>query len=305
MSATDGAGITGPGSSLVSGGAGMAEREVGAPRAGRRLGAGVLLLALGSGAVDAFSFAGLGAVFASVMTGNLVLLGIAVVHAHADAALAAASAVAAYVAGVYGAAAWFRHGAHPAGTRRLPPRPRAARQGRHDGGTAAGARSTAPPAEPRPSPDEAGPGRARWGADGAAVPVRAAGPERLPQALLAVAAAQAGVLGLWAAAGGHPGRAAQLALLALSALGMGVQSAGVNTLRLTGAATTYLTGTLTTLTTELATSGVPSIMRRRFGVLAAALAGAGLDAVLLAWARPVAPALPLAATLAVLLLAPR
>jgi hypothetical protein len=43
-------------------------------------------------------------------------------------------------------------------------------------------------------------------------------------------------------------------------------------------------------------------MRRRFAVLAAALTGAGMDAILLAWARPAAPALPLAATVAVVLL---
>lgn len=102
--------------------------------------------------------------------------------------------------------------------------------------------------------------------------------------------------------GGAPRRGAQFLLLALSAFAMGVQSATVNTLPLAGAATTYLTGTLTTLTTELATSGVPSTMRRRFAVLAAALAGAGLDAVLLTWARPAAPALPLAATLTVVAL---
>jgi uncharacterized membrane protein YoaK (UPF0700 family) len=114
--------------------------------------------------------------------------------------------------------------------------------------------------------------------------------------------AQALTLAGWLGSGGHPKETAKLALLVLSAFAMGVQSAGVNTLPLSGAATTYLTGTLTTLTTELATSGVPSTMRRRFAVLAAALGGAGLDAVLLTWVRPAAPALPLAATLAVAVL---
>jgi uncharacterized membrane protein YoaK (UPF0700 family) len=114
--------------------------------------------------------------------------------------------------------------------------------------------------------------------------------------------AQALTLAGWLGSGGHPRETVQILLLALSAFAMGVQSAGVNTLPLAGAATTYLTGTLTTLTTELATSGVPSTMRRRFAVLAAALAGAGLDAVLLTWARPAAPALPLTATLLVVVL---
>lgn len=127
-------------------------------------------------------------------------------------------------------------------------------------------------------------------------------PGQVRRALVLVPFAQALALVGWVGSGGHPQATAQILLLVLSAFAMGVQSAGVNTLPLAGAATTYLTGTLTTLTTELATSGVPSTMRRRFAVLAAALAGAGLDAVLLTWARPAAPALPLAATLAVVLL---
>jgi uncharacterized membrane protein YoaK (UPF0700 family) len=127
----------------------------------------------------------------------------------------------------------------------------------------------------------------------------------LRRALTAVPAAQVTVLAVWLASGGHPAKAAQIGLLGLSAFAMGVQSAGVNTLPLTGAATTYLTGTLTTLTTELATSGVPTTMRRRFAVLAAALTGAALNAALLTWLRPVAPALPLVATLTVLVLLAR
>ena len=124
-------------------------------------------------------------------------------------------------------------------------------------------------------------------------------PGRVRATLSVVPVVQAAMLAGWLAYGTHPGGAARLGLLALSAFAMGVQSAGVNTLPLSGAATTYLTGTLTTLTTELATSGTPATMRRRFAVLAAALAGAGLDAVLLTWARPAAAALPLAATLTV------
>jgi uncharacterized membrane protein YoaK (UPF0700 family) len=200
-----------------------------------RLRTAVIVLALGSGAMDAFSFGALGAVFASVMTGNLVVLGVATVQARLDPALSAGVAITAYIAGVFGAASWLRH----------------------------------------------------------------AGAEPWRDAFRAVPVVQAAVLAGWLGSGGRPGDAAQVVLLALAALAMGVQSAGVNTLPITGGATTYLTGTLTTLTSELATSGVPSIMRLRFGVLAAALAGAGLDAVLITWARPAAPALPLAATLGV------
>jgi uncharacterized membrane protein YoaK (UPF0700 family) len=211
----------------------------------------VILLAMSSGAVDALSFAGLGAVFASVMTGNLVLLGVAVAQTRLDPALPAATAIAAYVAGVLGAASWLRRADRPLA--RAP-----------------------------------GPGRPEWSL-------------RLRRTLIVVPVAQAAVLAGWLASGGHPGQTVRLLLLAPSAFAMGVQSTGVNTLPLTGAATTYLTGTLTTLTTELATSGVPSAMRRRLSVLAAALAGAVLDAVLLMWARPAAPVLPLAATASVLL----
>jgi uncharacterized membrane protein YoaK (UPF0700 family) len=217
-----------------------------------RLTAAVILLALSSGAVDALSFIGLGAVFASVMTGNLVLLGVAVVHTRLGPALSAATAIAAYVVGVLGAAAWLH-------------------------------RSPAPPLR------DTGPGRPEWYG-------------RLRRALTAVPAAQALVLAGWLASGGRPGDTARLLLLAPAAFAMGVQSTGVNTVPLPGAATTYLTGTITTLTTELATSGVPSTMRRRFAVLGAALTGAALEAVLIEWARPAAPALPLAATVSVLLL---
>lgn len=222
-----------------------------------RLTAAVVLLALSSGAVDALGFIGLGEVFAGVMTGNLVLLGIAVVHTRLQPALSAATAIAAYVLGVVGTAGWLH-------------------------------RDHAPP------PRDAGPSRAHGnGAEWSG---------RLRRALTVVPVAQAAVLAGWLASGGRPGDTVRLLLLAPAAFAMGVQSTGVNTLPLPGAAPTYLTGTLTTLTTELATSGVPSTMRRRLAVLGAALAGAALEAILLEWARPAAPALPLAATLAVLLI---
>jgi uncharacterized membrane protein YoaK (UPF0700 family) len=60
----------------------------------------VTALALASGAVDATSFLALGQVFSSVMTGNLVLLGVAASHHDATQAIHAGVAVAAYAAGV-------------------------------------------------------------------------------------------------------------------------------------------------------------------------------------------------------------
>jgi uncharacterized membrane protein YoaK (UPF0700 family) len=207
--------------------------------------AAITLLALGSGAVDALSFAALGQVFTGVMTGNLVLLGVSLGRGRFTAAVPAVAAIVAYIAGVYGAASWLR-GTHA---------------------------------------DDTDP----W-------------PARVSAALAAVLAAQAAVLVWWLATGARPGPAVRDVLVGLSALAMGVQSAAVNAVSVPGAATTYLTGTLTVLTTELATTGAPLTMRRRVAVLVAALAGAVLDAVLLTWARPAAPALPFAATVAVIIL---
>lgn len=316
----------------MSGGAGMAERRARMVRPGR-LTAAVVLLTLSSGAVDAFVFIGLGAVFASVMTGNLVLLGVAVVHSRLDPALAAATAIVTYTAGVFCAASWLCRTPSPvpAGRRtrtwrgllrRTPSGRRGRPRTRAPSGPYARTRrglprqASAPPHMRRGRPRRRRPGstarRSRPGSGLASGGIRRetpgtgpGGPEwtgRVRQALMVVPVAQAAVLSGWLACHGRPGETPQLLLLGLSAFAMGVQSAGVNTLPLTGAATTYLTGTLTTLTTELATSGVRSTMRRRFAVLAAALAGAGLSGVLLTWVRPAAPALPLAATLVVILI---
>jgi uncharacterized membrane protein YoaK (UPF0700 family) len=60
----------------------------------------LVLLTVASGAVDALSFLGLGAVFTAVMTSNLVLLGLAVGGGAFAAAARSAVAVPAYAAGV-------------------------------------------------------------------------------------------------------------------------------------------------------------------------------------------------------------
>jgi uncharacterized membrane protein YoaK (UPF0700 family) len=207
--------------------------------------AAITLLALGSGAVDALSFAALGEVFTGVMTGNLILLGVSAGRTEFAAAVPAVVAIAAYIVGVYGAARWLR-GTHA---------------------------------------DDTDP----W-------------PTRVTAAISAVLVAQTTVLVWWLATSAHPGLAVRDVLVGLSAVAMGMQSAAVNAVSVPGAATTYLTGTLTFLTTELATTGAPLTMRRRVAVLIAALAGAVLEAVLLTWARPTAPALPFATTLAVIVL---
>ena len=203
----------------------------------------LMALAAGSGAIDALSFAALGAVFTSVMTGNLVLLGIAVVHTDPGAAARSAVSISSYIAGVLAATWWLR------GTRATPEVP--------------------------------------W-------------PARISAVLAGVAGAQAAVLVAWLATGARFGDAPRIAMIAVSAAAMGMQSTGVNALAVGGATTTYLTGTLTALITELATTGSPVTMRRRFGVLVSVLCGAALSTVLIIWARPVAAALPFAATLSAL-----
>lgn len=69
----------------------------------------VVPLAIASGATDALGFLALGSAFTSVMTGNMVLFGIAVAHRDTSALLLTAVAIGAFVAGA-------GIGAHLAGT---------------------------------------------------------------------------------------------------------------------------------------------------------------------------------------------
>jgi len=66
----------------------------------RRHHALVVLLAVTSGALDALGFLALGGVFASVMTGNLVLLGLGAGTRHGGLAIHALAAIAGFVLGV-------------------------------------------------------------------------------------------------------------------------------------------------------------------------------------------------------------
>lgn len=82
----------------------------------------------------------------------------------------------------------------------------------------------------------------------------------------------------WLGAGGHPGAAAQLGLLALNAAGLGIQSSAIQRLGVSGLSTTYMTGTLTTAMAQLATgkglrSAGPSL-QLLIGLIAGAMFGA-------------------------------
>jgi len=174
----------------------------------------VVVLTLTTGAVDAASFLALGNVFSSVITGNLVLLGLAAGTGRAELAVHSGVALAGYMAGVAAGA------------------PLAAR--RHD------AAGTWPPS----------------------VTVT------LAVELLILVAFSVG----WELAGTHPAGGAQLALVAVLAAAMGMQSAAVR--HLGQMSTTYLTSTLTALVAGLVTRSKPDGMARSLGVLGAIIIGA-------------------------------
>ena len=84
------------------------------PMSGRRPDALVAILATTAGATDAISFLGLGGVFSSVMTANLVLLGLGAGQQNASLALHAGAALAGYIVGAIAANRLTRPSAEPA-----------------------------------------------------------------------------------------------------------------------------------------------------------------------------------------------
>jgi uncharacterized membrane protein YoaK (UPF0700 family) len=208
------------------------------------------VLTIGSAATDIMAFTRLGNVFASVMTSNIVFLGLAAARHSGTLAVHAAVSFAGYAAGVF------------AGSRL------ARRPGRGNGG----------PWTP-------------W----------------VAAALAAEAVVLAGFAIGWEATGTHPAGGAQLVLIALATMAMGLQSAVVVVLNISGVGTTYLTGTLTSLIDSLASpgSGRGSAKRReanlrRAVALAALVAGALLAGLLISAAPAAVPAIPLAALAIVL-----
>ncbi|HEY4461234.1 MAG TPA: YoaK family protein [Streptosporangiaceae bacterium] len=186
------------------------------------------LLTIGTAAIDVVSFTRLGSVFASVMTSNIVFLGMAAANQSAMLAEHAAVSFAGYVAGVAAAS-------------------RMARVGRRDT-----------------------PGTQTWSAG-----------------IAGALAAETGVFVIftigWAVTGTRPAGGAQLLLLAVATVAMGMQSAVVVAMGIAGVSTTYMTGTLTMLIEALAN---PDRYKRPSGrqviVLLALVAGAGLSGLMLA-----------------------
>jgi len=152
----------------------------------------VVVLTWAASAVDAISYLGLGHVFTANMTGNAVLLGVAIGQGQGLAALRSMIALAGFVLGA-----------------------------------ALGAIIV-----------EKGPQRTDW-----------------PVAVTRAVFVEGVILGLFTLAWhlGARGGATLYALITLSALAMGIQSAAIRHLKVPGIATTYITGTLTSLVAEFAT----------------------------------------------------
>jgi uncharacterized membrane protein YoaK (UPF0700 family) len=177
-----------------------------------------LLLALtaAAGWVDALSYIALGHVFTANMTGNLVLLGVAVGSGQGGGAERSVVALTGFAVGALFGSALTRGAAGD------------------------------------------------W-------------PRRVTGALAVEAAALVAFAVLWRAGMGlEP-------LIALSAVGMGIQSAAVRRLAVPGVATTFVTGTLTSLMAGLAALRPSSGWALQAAVLAALLSGALVGTVL--WTR--------------------
>ncbi|HEY6297479.1 MAG TPA: YoaK family protein [Streptosporangiaceae bacterium] len=221
-------------------------------------------LTFASGAMDVASFTRLGTVFTSVMTGNIVLWGLAAARGSLTLASHTAVAIIGYIVGV-------------AGGSRIAVGGRGAAEADGDG---------------KDGDAPAGEGRA------------GAWPAHVTWALLAELGLLGGFAVGWEITGARPGGWVQFFLLAVAAAGMGVQSSAVKNMGLTEVSTTYLTGTLTGLVSSLVSPGPRATDRwRRLGVLLGLAAGASLTGLLVATAPDGVPGLPLAALVTCVVLA--
>jgi uncharacterized membrane protein YoaK (UPF0700 family) len=250
-----------------------------------------------SGAMDVASFTRLGSVFASVMTGNIALLGLAVARASLSLASHTAVAIAGYVAGVAGGsliAAVSTGGVLGPGGRRNAGRGRGADAAEDAGdahapgvGQAGGeAAGQDPGGQDRDRDDRGG----AW-------------PKHVAWALLAELVLLAGFAVGWEITGSQPAGWAQFCLLATASATMGVQSSAAKDMGLKEVSTTYLTGTLTGLVSSLVTRRGMQDSPRRSSVLLGLAAGASLSGLLIATAPPGVPALLLAGLVTAVILA--
>jgi uncharacterized membrane protein YoaK (UPF0700 family) len=117
-------------------------------------------------------------------------------------------------------------------------------------------------------------------------------PPRTTLALLTELALLAGVLTGWELTGSQPVGAAQFVILVLAACAMGIQSATVNHIGLSGVSTTFLTGTLTGLVSAIVRRD-GKVGLRRPTVLGGLVLGAVLAGILGGTAPAGVPLLPL------------
>lgn len=200
----------------------------------------VMLLTLAAGAANVLSLTGLGGVPASIMTVNLVTIGLSSARREGALGWHAGTAVAAFAVAVFLTSRLIR---------------------------AWEERSTG-----KESPVWSRP---------VAVAIAA---EVLPLAGLAVG---------WGLAGGRPAGAAQLALCAAAAFAMGVQSAAVRALGVSGLSSTFFTGTLTETVRGLAGREPPRWSRGATGLVALVAGAAAEGAELTFWQPRLGPLLPL------------
>jgi uncharacterized membrane protein YoaK (UPF0700 family) len=224
----------------------------------------LLALTWAAGSIDAISYLGLGHVFTAMMTGNTVLLGLALAQGEALAALRSILALIGFSVGVF---------------------------------------------------------------VGAMIVERESQPPEWPAVVTNALALETAILGVFAGTslliGGARTAGITYFLIFLLALAMGIQSAAVRRLGVPGIATTYITGTLTSLMVDLlgwlrsiaaplatrpaergyvgGSSSMP--WEQRVGVLAGVVGlycfGAFVGGVLETHSSPLAPLLPLAAVLLV------
>jgi len=224
----------------------------------------LLALTWAAGNIDAISYFGLGHVFTAMMTGNTVLLGLALAQGEVLAALRSILALVGFSVGVF---------------------------------------------------------------VGALIVERESQPPDWPAVVTNAIALEAAILGIFAGTsflmGGAGVTAVTYFLIFLLAIAMGIQSAAVRRLGVPGIATTYLTGTLTSLMVDLlgwlrsvaarlpaerAEAGAgrgasPMPWEQRVGLLAGVVGlycfGAFVGGVLEIQASPLAPLMPLAAVMLV------
>ncbi|TMC69646.1 MAG: DUF1275 domain-containing protein [Chloroflexi bacterium] len=203
----------------------------------------LVVLTFAAGSVDAVALLRLD-VFTAVMTGNIVLLGLAVGQGAYRNALRSLIALAAYAVGVVA-------GARVVGASAID---------------------------------------AHWS-------------PKVTRALALEWTLQAAFFAGWLFTGASPDGVGAAALIALSGVAMGIQAAAARALA-PGMSTTYVTGTLTGLLSELSALGSVSGDRRRRASIVAALAiGAVAGAFALAVLPVLAPAIPLLAVGAVVIVA--